>query len=211
MVHITEKLHSDLKPITQYKGLQYPKNDSGYLGSGDRKNIDACSKQVISGFTDIERYQNLTIKINTTEKGIKVDSLSILRDYVRRHKIRVALRDLELTLRRINELKEDEEDDEYGEIIKPTEYATKVAIELVTKAAKSISARFFKAWASTEDSGGVVLTWSKPELAKKVRLVIPPKSDRKIYLYHEMAEEYGVEYNVSAKTLSKWLNWCNPK
>ncbi len=211
MVYTPEKLHSDLKPSTKYKGLQYPKDDSGYLGSGDRKNIDARSKQVASGFTDIERYQNLIIKINTPEKAIKVDSLSILRDYVRRYKIRVTLRDLELTLRRINELKEDEEEDEYGEIIKPTEYSTKTAIELVTKAVKSISIRFFKAWASTEDSGGIVLTWSKPELDKKVRLVIPATSDRKIYLYHEMAGEYGVEYNVSAKTLSKWLNWCNPK
>jgi hypothetical protein len=119
--------------------------------------------------------------------------------------------ELEITVERISELKEEDEEDEYGEIINPTEYAIKAAIELVSKTARSISEKFFKAWVSTEDSGGVVLTWSKPELAKKVRLVIPPMPDRKIYLYHEMAEEYGVEYNVSAKTLSEWLSWCNSK
>jgi hypothetical protein len=119
--------------------------------------------------------------------------------------------ELEITVERINGLDEDEEGDEYGEIINPTEYAVKSAIELVSKTARSISVKFFKAWVSTEDSGGVVLTWSKPELDKTVRLVIPPIPDRKIYLYHEKAEEYGVEYNVSAKTLSEWLTWCNSK
>jgi hypothetical protein len=119
--------------------------------------------------------------------------------------------ELEITVERISELKEEDEEDEYGEIINPTEYAIKAAIELVSKTARSISEKFFKAWVSTEDSGGVVLTWSKPELDKKVRLVIPPMPDRKIYFYHEMAEEYGVEYNVSAKTLSEWLSWCNSK
>ena len=111
----------------------------------------------------------------------------------------------------MNELKEDEEEDEYGEIIQPTEYATNKAIDLVSKAAKSISKRFFKAWVSTEDSGGVSLTWSKPDFEKEVRLIIPPTPDRKIYLYHENVSEYGIEYNVSAKTLSHWLSWCNSK
>ncbi len=123
----------------------------------------------------------------------------------------VSIPELEITLERINRLEEDEEEDEYGEVINPSRYATQTSIELVSQAAKSISGQFFKAWVSTDDSGGVVLNWSKPELDKKVRLVIPPIPERKIYLYHEMAEEYGIEYNVSAKTLSEWLNWCNPK
>jgi hypothetical protein len=123
----------------------------------------------------------------------------------------ISIEDLEITIDRINRLVEDEEEDEYGEIIIPTEYATQKAIELVSKAANLIPKRFFKAWVSTEDSGGVGLDWSKPELEKEVRLVIPATPDRKICLYHELGNEYGVEYNVSAKTLSYWLNWCNPK
>ena len=106
---------------------------------------------------------------------------------------------------------EDNEEDEYGEIIIPTEYAIQTAIELVSKAAKLIPKRFFKAWISTEDLGGVRLDWSKPESEKEVRLVIPAISHNKIYLYHETIDEYGIEYNVSARTLSLWLSWFNDK
>jgi hypothetical protein len=157
-------------------------------------------------------FERLTSKLDIKRKPIKVEHLPIGRaTNLDENSILFSLRDLDITLGRINELKEDEEEDEYGEIIKPTEYANKTAIELVSKAAKSIPEKFFKAWVSTEDSGGIGLTWSKPELEKEVRLVIPPTSDRKIYLYHEMCDEYGVEYNVSAKTLSHWLSWCNPR
>ena len=128
-----------------------------------------------------------------------------------RHRATASIPDLKITLERINGLKEENEEDEYGEIINPTEYAIKEAIELVSETARSISEKFFKAWVSTEDSGGVVLTWSKPELDKQVRLVIPSVAGQEIYLYHKMAEEYGVKYNVSAKTLSEWLSWCNSK
>ena len=120
-------------------------------------------------------------------------------------------KDLEITIERINRLLEDNEEDEYGEIIIPTEYAIQTAIELVSKAAKLIPKRFFKAWISTEDLGGVRLDWSKPESEKEVRLVIPAISHNKIYLYHETINEYGIEYNVSAKTLSLWLSWFNDK
>ena len=123
----------------------------------------------------------------------------------------VSIPELEITLERINELEEDEEADEYGEVISPNKDATRTAIELVSQAAKSISDRFFKAWVSTDDSGGVVLTWSKPELDKSVRLVIPSIPDRKIYLHHAMGDEYGVEDNISATILSDWLSWCNHK
>ncbi len=124
---------------------------------------------------------------------------------------RIFIKDLEITIDRINRLADDEEEDEYGEIIYPTEYANRMATELVSKAANLIPSRFFKAWVSTEDSGGIRLTWSKLELGKDVRLVIPPSPQQKIHLYHEMGDEYGIEYNVSAKTLSHWLSWCNPK
>ena len=123
----------------------------------------------------------------------------------------VYIKDLEITIERINELLEDDEEDEYGEIIIPTDHAIETAIELVSEAARLIPKRFFKAWISTEDLGGVRLDWSKSELEKEVRLVIPATSDKKIYLYHENVNEYGVEYNVSAKTLSHWLSWIDSK
>jgi hypothetical protein len=123
----------------------------------------------------------------------------------------VSSKDLEITIDRINKLADGEEEDEYGEITHPTAYANQIAIELVSKAANLIPQQFFKAWASSDDSGGIRLTWSKLELGKEVRLVVSSTPEKKIHLYHEMGDEYGIEYNVSAKTLSRWLSWCNPK
>jgi Tfp pilus assembly PilM family ATPase len=42
---------------------------------------------------------------------------------IKMQSLKVSLEDLEITIQRINELKEDEDEDEYGEITLPTEYA----------------------------------------------------------------------------------------
>jgi hypothetical protein len=121
------------------------------------------------------------------------------------------VKNLEQTISEINGLAESQGEDEYGEVIKSNEYAIKIAIELVSGAASLIKNRFLKAWASAEDLGGVRLDWSDTNIKKEVSLVIPSTSDKKIYLYHEMGDEYGIEYNVSAKTLSRWLSWFTSK
>jgi hypothetical protein len=123
--------------------------------------------------------------------------------------LKVSLEDLEITIQRINELKEDEDEDEYGEITLPTEYAILKAIELVSESAKLVTERFTKAWVSTENSGGIRLTWARVGLKKEVRLIIPATANKQTCLYHEIGDEYGVDYNVSAKTLSTWLSWFN--
>jgi hypothetical protein len=124
----------------------------------------------------------------------------------------VAFEQLKITIDRIHELiAEDGEEDEYGEVVNPTEYAIQKAIELLSEAAQLIPDRFFKAWVSSEDTGGIRLTWSKPELKKQVRLIVPPTSNQPIYLYHEKNDEYGVEYNISAKTLRDRLRRLNSK
>jgi hypothetical protein len=178
----------------------------------DNKNGTAWTKKPDRVLVNIDRQQQSLLKVDAKREFIKADRSPIRTEsHISRNMSCSSSGDLEITIDRINQLLEDDEEDEYGEIIIPTEYAIKIAIELVSKAANLIPKRFFKAWVSTEDSGGVGLDWSKPELEKEVRLVIPATPDRKICLYHEMGNEYGVEYNVSAKTLSYWLNWCNPK
>jgi glutamyl/glutaminyl-tRNA synthetase len=122
-----------------------------------------------------------------------------------------ASKELTITIDRIHELTELDEEDEDGEVVIPTEYAIQKASELVSEASRIRPSRFFKAWVSSEDTGGIRLTWSKPELKKQVRLVIPPTSSQQIYLYHEQNDEYGVEYNISAKTLSNQLRRLNSK
>ena len=129
--------------------------------------------------------------------------------------IRASSKDLEITIQRINELEENEDEDEdeneYNEVVKPTEYATKKAIELVSKTAALIPEQFTKAWVSIEDLGGIRLTWARAGSDKQVRLLVPFTTDQQIYLYHEIGDEYGVNYNVSAKTISTWLSWFNTK
>ncbi len=117
----------------------------------------------------------------------------------------IPIKDLEITIERINGLKEEDEEDEYGETIVPTEYAIQKAIELVSQAAKLISHKFFKAWACTQDSGGITLDWSRSKLSQKARLVIPPTANEEVYIYYEIGDEYGIEHSISAKNLSTWI------
>ncbi len=123
----------------------------------------------------------------------------------------IPIKDLEITIERINGLKKEQKEDEYGEIITPTEYASQKAIDLVSQAAKLIPDRFFKAWVCNKNSGGVVLDWSRSKLGKKVRLVIPPTDNDKVYVYHEIGDEHGIEYSISAKTLSNWILTVNDR
>jgi hypothetical protein len=123
----------------------------------------------------------------------------------------IPIKDLEITIERINGLKEEDEEDEYGEIIIPTEYAIQNAIELVSQAAKLIPDKFFKAWVCSQDSGGIALDWSKSKLGQKVRLVIPPTANEEIYIYYEIGDKYDIEHSISAKTLSNWILKVNDR
>lgn len=60
---------------------------------------------------------------------------------------------------------------------------------------------------STDEQGGIRLTWSKLEPECQVRLVCPARADRQAYLYHELGDAYAVEQNVKASVLVHWLEW----
>jgi hypothetical protein len=113
------------------------------------------------------------------------------------------------TIDRIKKLADDEEEDEYGRVVKPTSYATNEAIGLISKAVRICRNNFSKAWVSTEDNGGIYLTWSKPDLGKELRVLVPANKELKVYLYHEEKESYASENDVTAKDLSKWIDWIN--
>ncbi len=123
----------------------------------------------------------------------------------------IPIKDLEITIERINGLKEEDEEDEYGEMIIPTEYAIQKAIELVSQAAKLIPHKFFKAWVCSQDPGGIALDWSRSKLRQKVRLVIPSTDSEKIYIYYETGAKYGIEYSISAEILSNWILKVNDR
>lgn len=210
MVHTQHKLYKEPKSVfVRHRDLKCQKEDISCLGLIDGRNINALATRSFAGFIGIGKQQKLSFESNLKREFFNTAYINRSKSLVRRKSRNNSINGLEITIERINELLEDEEEDEYGEVIIPTEYAIQTAIELVSEAARLIPKRFFKAWVSTEDRGGVRLDWSKPELEKEVRLVIPATSNNKIYLYHETIHEYGVEYNVSAKTLSHWLSWSN--
>jgi hypothetical protein len=115
-------------------------------------------------------------------------------------------KELSITIARLQALLEEEEEDDYG-VAKPSAYAYGTALALVSEASRLMASPFRKASASTDDRGGIRLTWSIPEA--EVRLVCAHQSDKPTYLYHEVGNEYEVERDVSASTVAHWLDWLN--
>lgn len=109
---------------------------------------------------------------------------------------------------RLIELLQSEDEDEYG-ILKPTPHAFATAWKLVSDASELMRKSFPKASASTDDKGGIRLTWTrlKPEI--EVRLICPYEPSKKTYLYHETSEKHGTIDDVTALALASWLQWFN--
>jgi hypothetical protein len=117
--------------------------------------------------------------------------------------------ELDITKTRIEKLADCGEEDEDGSILKPTEYATKKAIDLVSEVAQLCHHSFSKAWVLAENNGGIYLIWSKPDSEKELRVLVPHKEEFKIYLYHEEKDKYDSVDDAAAKDLSDWINWIN--
>jgi hypothetical protein len=116
--------------------------------------------------------------------------------------------DITVTLKRLIALLEEDETDEYG-ILQPSQSAFKLAMRLVVDAYEAMGDRFPKASASTDEEGGIRLTWNKLSPECQVRLVCPTSSEEQVYLYHELGDNYAVERDVTASVLVQWLEWLN--
>jgi len=113
-----------------------------------------------------------------------------------------------VTLESLVELLELEDEDDYG-VLKPTEYAYLTAMKLVLEAYKVLGSDFPKASASTDDEGGIRLSWQSREKDCRVRVFCPSSPEKKAYIYHQKGDEYGCDYEVSAPALVSWLKWFN--
>lgn len=113
---------------------------------------------------------------------------------------------IEILRERLIELLQEEDEDEYG-ILKPTSHAFDTAWKLVSDASNFLRKNFPKASASTDEKGGIRLTWTRLEPEIEVRLICPSDPSRKTYLYHENSEAHGIIENVTALTLADWLQW----
>ena len=113
-----------------------------------------------------------------------------------------------ITLKRLVELLESEDEDDYG-ILKPSDYAFKTIINLVLEAHSLIGNSFPRASASTDYQGGIRLDWTSLESEREVCLVCPFSPERPVYIYHQTSDDHAVEDRISPSILVKWLEWFN--
>ena len=153
--------------------------------------------QLLYQFRYSQNRESTSIKFtsNTTQK---VDEVTTL----------IKNKEIEIVHNRLIELLQEEEEDEYG-LLKPTTYAFDTAWRLVSDASRFLETSFPKASASTDDRGGVRLTWTRLEPEIEVRLICPSESNQKTYLYHEKGEKHGIIDDVTGLTLASWLQWFN--
>jgi hypothetical protein len=116
--------------------------------------------------------------------------------------------DLAVTLKRLIALLEEDETDDYG-ILQPSQPAFKLAMRFVVEAYESLGESFPRASVSTDEKGGIRLTWSRLDPECQVRLICPAGNNQEICLYHELGDAYAVEQNVTPSALAEWLQWLN--
>ncbi|BAZ66553.1 MAG: hypothetical protein KME28_11050 [Pelatocladus maniniholoensis HA4357-MV3] len=115
---------------------------------------------------------------------------------------------LQITQSRLIELLQEDNEDDEG-FLKPTPYAFDKAWKLIADASQFMRNCFPKAWVSTNDEGGIRLTWSRLEKEAEVRLICGSEPNKPTYLYHEKGEKYGVVNDVSGLSLAGWLQWLD--
>ncbi|NJM60594.1 MAG: hypothetical protein HC849_10945 [Oscillatoriales cyanobacterium RU_3_3] len=118
------------------------------------------------------------------------------------------LSNFRITVERLLELLDLEEEDEYG-VLKPTEYAFRTAMKLVVEAYDVLRDNFPKASAATDDRGSITLDWTRLEPDRTVRLFCPFSQEQPVDIFHHTKDEYAVEDIISSPTLVYWLQWFN--
>lgn len=122
----------------------------------------------------------------------------------------IEVQGITITLKRLVELLESEDEDDYG-ILKPSDYAFKTVLNLISKAYSHMGSCFPKASASTDHEGGIRLAWTSLQPERTVRLFCPSSPERPVDIYHSTSDEYAVEDVVSVSTLVQWLEWFNER
>src|SRR6476620_1583528 len=97
-----------------------------------------------------------------------------------------------ITVERLLELLDLEEEDEYG-ILRPTEYAFRTAMKLVVEAYDIMGNSFPKCSTGTDDRGSITLDWTSLEPERTVRLFCPFSAEQPVDIYHHANNENAVE------------------
>lgn len=120
------------------------------------------------------------------------------------------LSNFRITVERLIELLDLEEEDEYG-ILRPTEYAFRTAMKLVVDAYDIMGNSFPKCSTATDDRGSITLDWTSLEPERTVRLFCPFIAEQPVDIYHHTENENAVEDIVSSSTVVYWLQWFNKR
>jgi hypothetical protein len=106
------------------------------------------------------------------------------------------------TIKRIDYLRHREEIE-----LLSTAYARSTATNLIISAASSRPNYFTQPWISGDELGGVRAVWWRIKAHAQVRLIVPPTPCKKIAIYCEIKEESNLDFDVTGKTLSQYLEW----
>lgn len=110
------------------------------------------------------------------------------------------------TLRSIDALVNDpEEDDEYGPA-RPTDFAYRSAISLMRRAA-SLLALFPTGSACTDGVAGIRVTWRNR--TREIRLVLAPTPQGRSYLYVQVGEQYQITEDITEDRIAARLRWLD--
>ncbi len=109
--------------------------------------------------------------------------------------------DFVVTLRRIDDLRNDEEEED-----RPSDRAYELALMVLAETAALMSLGFPRASASVGPNRGLRITWAWGN--REVRLVVGGGSANKSYIYAESGREHGLVYTVDGPHLARHLEWA---
>lgn len=112
---------------------------------------------------------------------------------------------LQRTLRSVEDLMSEAEEDEYGPA-RPTEFAHRFAISLLRRAASLLSS-FPAGSACTDVDAGIRITWREGE--RQVRLVLAPAPDGRSYVYMQDAQHPQITGVVTYDSVAGVLCWLD--
>ncbi|MER3493437.1 MAG: hypothetical protein C4323_14560 [Mastigocladus sp. ERB_26_2] len=180
----------------------------------DKSNLDFLTRDLISSLLFPSEKRHNLIDIQLDRKNSTDVRYRLPLQYLELIKVVDNLQkessesNLQITQSRLIELLQEDNEDDEG-FLKPTPYAFDKAWKLVNNASQFMRNCFPKAWVSTNDEGGIRLTWSRLEKEAEVRLICGSEPNKPTYLYHEKGEKYGVVNDVSGLSLAGWLQWLD--
>ncbi|HWR37006.1 MAG TPA: hypothetical protein VN622_14180 [Clostridia bacterium] len=112
---------------------------------------------------------------------------------------------LRRTLRSLDELSGEPEEDEYGPA-RPSLFAHAMATELLRSSAALIDP-FPAGSACTDTAAGLRITWRKQN--RQLRLVLPPTPEGRSYLYAQAGSQHQITDNLTYDSFAAWLQWVD--